>query len=161
MNILVIGGTRFMGPFVVRKLSEQGHDITIFHRGQAHTDLPRGVAELFGNHRPLTDAAAELRQLAPDVVLDMIPAIEQDAQELMATFSGSAGRVVAISSQDVYRAFGRVNRKESGPPESLPITEGSPLRENLYPYRGETPRPPDDLRRWTDDYDKILVERLV
>lgn len=161
MKILIIGGTRFMGPCVVRKLSEQGHDITVFHRGQAHTDLPQGVAEMFGDRRPLADAASELRQLVPDVVLDMIPFIEQDARELMATFSGSARRVVALSSQDVYRAFGRVNRKESGPPDPLPITEDSPLRENLYPYRGETPRSADDPRRWTDDYDKILVERHI
>jgi nucleoside-diphosphate-sugar epimerase len=161
MKILVIGGTHFMGPFVVRKLSEQGHDITLFHRGQTRADLPQGVKEIFGDRRPLANAANELRQIAPDVVLDMIPAIEQDAQELMSTFSGIAHRVVAISSQDVYRAFGRVNRKESGPPDPLPITEDSPLRQHLYPYRGETPRPPDDPRRWTDDYDKILVERHV
>jgi nucleoside-diphosphate-sugar epimerase len=94
-------------------------------------------------------------------VLDMIPAIEQDAQEVMSVFSGIAHRVVAISSQDVYRAFGLVNGKESGPVDALPLTEESPLRENLYPYRGETPRSQDDPIRWQDDYDKILVERVV
>lgn len=161
MRILVIGGTRFMGPKVVHYLSEQGHDITLFHRGQTHTDLPQGVKEILGNRRPLSASASELRELAPDVVLDMIPFIEQDAQELMNTFIGIAGRVLAISSQDVYRAFGRVNRKESGPPDPLPLTEDSPLRENPYPYRGETPRHPDDSGRWMDNYDKILVERLV
>jgi len=91
----------------------------------------------------------------------MIPATEQDAQEVMSTFRGVARRVVAISSQDVYRAFGRVNNKESGPIDSIPITEDSALRENLYPYRNETPRDQDDPKRWQDDYDKILVERVV
>ncbi len=32
MRILVIGGTRFMGPLAVRILSEQGHEVTVFHR---------------------------------------------------------------------------------------------------------------------------------
>ena len=43
MRTLVIGGTNFMGPLVVRSLSKQGHEITVFHRGQTRTDLPRGV----------------------------------------------------------------------------------------------------------------------
>src|SRR5947209_896158 len=138
MRILVIGGTRFMGPHVVRYLSEQGHDITLFHRGQTHAELPQGVKEILGDRRPLSASASELRRIVPDVVLDMIPFSEQDAREVMNTFTGIAGRVVAISSQDVYRAFGRVNRKESGPLDPLPLMEDSPLRENLYPYRGMT-----------------------
>ena len=161
MRILIIGGTNFMGPLVVRSLSEQGNEVTVFHRGQTRATLPQGVQEILGERRPLTNSAAELRRLAPEVVLDMIPAIEQDALEGMSVFHGVARRIVAISSQDVYRAFGRVNGKESGAVESVPLTEDSPLRENLYPYRGETPRDQDDPRRWQDDYDKILVERVV
>ena len=161
MRILVIGGTRFMGPLVVRSLSEQGHEVTVFHRGQTRSDLPRGVREILGDRRPLTESAVELQRLAPEVVLDMIPAIEQDALEVMSIFTGVAHRVVAISSQDVYRAFGRVNGKETGPVESMPITEESALRQNLYPYRGETVRDQDDPKKWQDDYDKILVERVV
>jgi nucleoside-diphosphate-sugar epimerase len=161
MRILVIGGTSFMGPLVVGSLSEHGHEVTVFHRGQTRTEVPMGVREILGDRRPLFNSAAELQRLAPEEVLDMIPATEQDAREVMSIFSGVARRVVAISSQDVYRAFGRVNGKETGPVDSVPLTEESPLRENLYPYRGETPRDQDDPRRWQDDYDKILVERVV
>ena len=161
MRILVIGGTRFMGPLVVRSLSEQGHEVTVFHRGETRTDLPRGVMELLGDRRSLAKSAVELQRLAPEAVLDMIPENEQDALEVMRIFRGVARRVVAISSQDVYRAFGRVNGKETGPVESMPISEESALRQNLYPYRGETVRDQDDPKKWQDDYDKILVERVV
>src|SRR6266704_805124 len=161
MRILVIGGTNFIGPLVVRTLNEEEHKVTVFHRGQTRTDLPHGVQELLGDRRPLARSAVELQRIAPEVVLDMIPATEQDAQEVMSIFNGVARRVVAISSQDVYRAFGRVNGKEAGPVDAVPITEDSPLRENLYPYRSEIPRRQDDPRRWEDDYDKILVERVV
>jgi nucleoside-diphosphate-sugar epimerase len=161
MHILVIGGTNFMGPLVVRSLSEQGHEITVFHRGQTRTDLPNRVKDLLGDRRSLAESAVELERLAPEVVLDMIPEDEQDALEVMNIFGGVSRRMVAISSQDVYRAFGRVNGKEAGPVESMPITEESALRENLYPYRSETPRDEDDPKRWQDDYDKILVERVV
>lgn len=161
MRILVIGGTRFMGPVVVRMLHEEGHDVTVFHRGQSKFDLPEGVREILGNRRPLSAVAERLQEVDPEVVLDMIPVIEQDAIEVMRVFKGVARRVVAISSQDVYRAFGRVNMKESGPVEPTPITEESPLRENLYPYRSQPPREADDPQKWQDDYDKILVERVV
>jgi len=83
MHILVIGGTNFMGPLVVRSLSQQGHEITVFHRGQTQADLPRGVREILGDRRPIANSAAELQHLAPEVVLDMFPAIEQDALEIM------------------------------------------------------------------------------
>src|SRR5215470_11271593 len=87
MRILVIGGTNFMGPLVVRSLSEQGHEVTVFHRGQTQTDLPQGVREIPGDRRPIENSAAELQRLAPEVVLDMIPAIEQDAREIMSVFT--------------------------------------------------------------------------
>ena len=161
MRILVIGGTNFMGPLVVRSLSGQGHEVTVFHRGQTRADLPPGVKEIFGDRRSLSEKAAELQRLASEIVLDMIPFTEQDALNVTRTFSGTAQRLVAISSQDVYRAFGRVNGKETGPVESIAITEDSALRQNLYPYRGETPRNQDDPKKWQDDYDKILVEHVV
>ncbi len=33
MNILVIGGTRYMGRIMVQRLLEQGDEITVFSRG--------------------------------------------------------------------------------------------------------------------------------
>ncbi|HLH62759.1 MAG TPA: NAD-dependent epimerase/dehydratase family protein [Ktedonobacteraceae bacterium] len=160
MHILVIGGTRFMGPLVIRSLIDAGHEVLVFHRGQNTIDLPQGVQEILGDRRSLDSHVDRFRNFEPEVVLDMIPLTEQDAQEVMNTFRGIAGRVVAISSQDVYRAFGRVNNKESGPAEPGPITEDSPFREHLYPYRGTTARN-EEQKQWMNDYDKILVERVV
>src|SRR5690606_17236636 len=76
-------------------------------------------------------------------------------------FAGVAGRVVVISSADVYRAFGRLIGFEPGEPEPMPLTEDSPVRDRRYPYRGGTRPPADDPRWWTYDYDKILVEQVV
>jgi nucleoside-diphosphate-sugar epimerase len=71
MRILVIGGTNFMGPRVVRSLSEQGHEVTVFHRGQTQTDLPSRVKEILGDRRSLNEKADELQRLTPELVLDM------------------------------------------------------------------------------------------
>jgi nucleoside-diphosphate-sugar epimerase len=107
------------------------------------------------------ESVEAFRRFAPDVVLHMILFGEQDAHEAVDTFKGMARRLVVISSQDVYRAFGRTNRQESGPPDPLPITEDSPLRESRYPYRADPPRSPDDPEYWKDLYDKIPAERIV
>src|SRR5262245_5019506 len=161
MRILVIGGTGFIGPSVVLLLRQRHHDVALFHRGQTMADLPEGVRHILGNRSDLATYREEFARFAPHVVLDMHPMTGEQAQAVMQTFTGIARRVVAISSQDVYRAYGRLIGTEPGPPDPVPLTEDAPLRERLYPYRGAAPRPANDPRRWADDYDKIPVERAV
>jgi nucleoside-diphosphate-sugar epimerase len=161
MRVLILGGTGFIGPAVVRQLAERGNEITVYHRGKTQADLPNGVRRLLGERSELPGRRDELARLAPEVVLDMRPMTEAEARTAMSAFTGIARRIVAISSGDVYRAYGRLIGTEPGPLDPVPLTEGSPLRDKLYPYRGETPRAEDDPRRWTDDYDKVLVERAV
>lgn len=151
----VEGGTRFIGPPTVSVLLCLGHDLTIFHRGETGS-APDGVAEILGDRHDLPAQADRLRYTKPDIVLDMIPIVEKDGQDLMDVFDGHVARVVVISSMDVYRAYGRLIGKEPGPSDPVPLTEESPLRETLYPYRGG-----DHGRPILEDYDKIPIERIV
>lgn len=157
MKILVIGGTNFIGPPVVYRLCEMGHEVTVFHRGKTHADLPLGVSYIQGDRKNMADFKSEFEHLSPQVVLDMIPFTEQDAKDLINTFKGIARRVVAISSQDVYRAYDVLRKLESGAIEPIPLTEDSPLRSQLYPFRDIPDRPIN----CPEDYDKILVECVV
>src|SRR5207245_1254933 len=126
MRVLIIGGTRFTGPFVVRGLVERGHDVTVFHRGEHEgDDLPPEVHHLTGDRRDEASATPLLRGAAPDVVIDMVAFTRQDAESLVRTFRGIAKRIVVPSSQDVYRAYGRLHRTEPGPPDRTPLTEDS------------------------------------
>lgn len=154
MRILLLGGTRFIGPHVIKKLASEGHDIAIFNRGLSDPEkLPAGLVTIAGDRVRLGDYRREFDAFSPDVVLDMFPFTERDAQLVMETFSGITGRVVAVSSCDVYRAFGKVNGIETGPIEEGLLTEDSPLCEKRYPFRGRI-----DHRH---DYDKVLVEQVV
>jgi nucleoside-diphosphate-sugar epimerase len=157
MRILVLGGTHFIGPHAVRWLVEMGHEVTVFHRGQTEALLPPSARHLHGDRQHLLDFAGNFRNFAPDVVLDMVPAIEQDGKTLVSLFNGIAGRVVAISSGDVYRAYDRFRRADPGPPDPVPLTEDSPLRDRLFPYRDKAQGPNDFLF----SYEKILMERAV
>src|SRR5687767_11013685 len=103
MRVLILGGTQFTGPFTVRNLVEQGHHVTVFHRGQHMGELPPTVNRINGERRQLSDFAGAFQKLAPDVVLDMLAFTREDAETLMQVFRGSAGRVVVPSSIDVYR----------------------------------------------------------
>ena len=104
MNILIIGGTGFIGSQVVKILAEKGNDVTVFHRGNTKTEHK----EILGERKNLTNFKDEFEKLKPQIVIDVINYTEQDATHLMQTFRGIAERVVALSSQDVYRAFGRL-----------------------------------------------------
>ena len=97
------------------------------------------------------------RRFGPDVVLDMIQITEQDAINVTGVFRGVARRIVAVSSQDVYLAWGCVRGVDTGLTDPH-IHEDSPLRQSRYMYRG-VPLPA--YSEWDlENYDKILVERV-
>lgn len=157
MKVLILGGTRFIGVRVVRRLVERGHDVTVFHRGQTNSQLPSSVSHIFGDRSNLSGFASEFARISPDVVLDMICYNEQEAEILMNTFRGIARRIVVGSSMDVYRAYGCLLGLEAAPPDPMPLREDSPLRESRFPYRGQA-KSPEDM---AFDYDKVPVERVV
>lgn len=157
MNVLVLGGTNFIGAHAVRRLVALGHDVTVFHRGETAAELPPSARHLYGDRKQLSEYADQFRQLAPEVVLDTRAMTEQDARNVVHTFTGVAEHLVVLSSGDVYRAYDRLRGADPGPPDPTPLTETSPLRDKLYPYRRYAESPEDEMY----SYDKILVERVV
>jgi nucleoside-diphosphate-sugar epimerase len=137
VHVVVIGGTKFIGPHVVRHLIAQGHVVTIFHRGETEADLPSTVRHVHDRNSamPVIAFPAALFEPSPDVVIHMIPMGERDAQAAMDACRGRAQRLLAVSSGDVYLAYGRFTGLEPGPIERGPLRESSPLRRVFYPYR--------------------------
>jgi len=131
MKIMMIGGTRFIGPHVVRALVKSGHQITVFHRGQSSADLPPGVERIAGDRRELPKFTDQFKRISPEVVIDMIAYAEEDALSLLRSVKGLVKRVVIVSSADVYRAYDRWRKVYGGPLELVPLTEDAPLRDVL------------------------------
>lgn len=144
MRVLFIGGTSFTGPHAVRELAGRGHEITVFHRGEHEPELPAEVRHVHGDLARWDEHVDELRALEPDVVVDMLALVPAEAQRVLA-FKGIVRRAVVISSADVFLAYGRLRGSEPGPPEPLPLTEDSPLREVVV----------------DEGYDKVGVERAA
>jgi nucleoside-diphosphate-sugar epimerase len=159
-RVLVVGGTVFVGPSVVRQLAQAGHAVAIFHRGEHEIDLPAEVRHIHGDRDRIAEHRNAIAAFAPEVVVDMRAMTEAQARGVADAVRGIARRLVVVSSMDVYRAYGRLHGTEPGPPLEPPFDEDSPLREKLYVYRGHWPLK-DPPPAWNDDYEKILVERVA
>jgi nucleoside-diphosphate-sugar epimerase len=106
---------------------------------------------------PIQKFPAKLFEFGPDVVIHTVAMGAVDAQAAVSAFAGRAGRLVLLSSGDVYRAYGRFTRIEPGTPEEGLLSEDAPLRTKLYLYR-EQATSQEALEYW---YEKILAERAV
>ncbi len=120
------------------------------------------MRQIHGDRHRLGDHATEVREFAPDVVIDMIPSSGTHGRDLVRTFAGLARRLVVVSSMDVYRAAAVLHRLDDGPLESVPLTEDSTLRAGTQTYPAAQIRLLQSLFGWLDDaYDKVAVERAV
>ncbi len=155
MRVLVIGGTHFIGPYVVENLIQNNCQVTCFHRNRPHREMPQQIIEVIGDRN---DPSC-LESLDPekfDVVLDMCCMTLLQAELTFNCFARNVRRYVLISSCDVYQAFGNLIGTEECPINNEPISEISELRKEWYPYRDG--RTQDD---WRYFYDKIPIEQFV
>jgi nucleoside-diphosphate-sugar epimerase len=160
MKVLLIGGSGFIGPATAAALQSSGHHVTVFHRGKTRT--PEGAEEILGDRQLLQDYQLEFRRQKFDVVVDFVLSSGRQAQQLMDTFRGIAGRVVALSSMDVYRAWGVFYGSESGELQEMPVNEDAALRTNPQTYPPEVLKKVRVMLPWLDEhYDKVSVERQV
>lgn len=100
MRILVLGGTRFVGRHLVESALADGHDVTIFHRGQSG-------AELFGDSvkRFVGDRMSGLNQLAGerfDAIVDTCAYRPEEAETAIRELNGCSEHLVFISTISVY-----------------------------------------------------------
>jgi nucleoside-diphosphate-sugar epimerase len=115
MDVLVIGGTGFIGPPIVNELSRRGHTVTVYHRGQREVEHAASVIHVHGDRRDYPRFRADLIRLAPEAVVDDIPMNTADARSVIEALRGRLVRSVHISSGDVY-----------APHQPIPIPEDAP-----------------------------------
>lgn len=146
MRVFLIGGTRFTGPALIEQLVDGGHEVMCVHRGKTSALLPPSVREFIADRNDLASLRPALEEFGPDVAVDMFAFSAADAASGCDLLRGRVGRVVVLSSIDVYLAYGRIHRTEAGPIQATPLTEESELRKTDQP---EGPKS-----------DKLSVERI-
>jgi len=136
LKVTVLGGTRFIGRAIVEDLVAAGIEVTVVHRGDGEpADLP-AVTHLHLGRASWRDDVPAFSATAPDAVIDCLAMSGDDARAAIAVIPQGV-HVVALSSQDVYRAFASLNAARDT--DSVPVDESSPLREDRFPHRGRAP----------------------
>jgi nucleoside-diphosphate-sugar epimerase len=106
-NILVIGGTRYIGRLLVQRLLRAGHRVTIATRGYAPDPFGDRIARVRVDRRNETAMRNTFSGLGPfDIVYDQMCYNPLDAAISVRTFAGKVGRYVMASTIDAYRALG-------------------------------------------------------
>lgn len=69
MNLLIIGGTRFQGRYLVKELLGSGHVVTVFHSGKHSIDPHKRLIDLIGD-RNSADSLAQISGRKFDACID-------------------------------------------------------------------------------------------
>ena len=103
MNILILGGTVFLGRHLVQAALARGHALTLFNRGQHGATLFEGSVEKLCGDRD-ADLAA-LRGRSFDCVVDCCGYRPQQVRDVVAALGGATPHYIFVSSISVYRSF--------------------------------------------------------
>lgn len=116
LNILVLGGTGFLGPHTVQYALDRGHEVTLFNRGKTNSDMFPQLETIIGDRDPDVDkglSGLENRQW--DAVIDnsgFVPRITGASSGLLAKNVGQYLFVSTICQYDNWME-GRQFRTEA------------------------------------------------
>ena len=105
MNILVLGGTRFVGRHIVEALCSGGHDVTVFTRGQSPDELPAQVARLHGDRSAGGAGLAALDGRRWDACIDVSGYTPLQVRASAERLRDAVGRYVFISTVSAYASL--------------------------------------------------------
>lgn len=122
MNLLILGGTKFVGRHITAAALLRGHQVTLFNRGQTNSALFPDAEKLYGNRDGGLDV---LRGRKWDTVIDVngyLPRLVGATADLL---SDAVERYVYISTLSVYATFSEAGQTEDAPVAVLsdPSTE--------------------------------------
>ncbi len=150
-KIMLLGGGGFIGNALARALIEAGDQVLVLKRkGRGPAN---GAEYQRVDRREPTQVLEAIKAFKADILIDMIAMELADTQALLDVIAGKVERYVLISSCDVYAAFGRLLKTETGKIDNAPLCETSPMRTTYFPFRG--------LIKDRHDYDKIPLEHAA
>src|SRR5579863_3015301 len=126
MNVLVLGGTRFVGRHLVETLARRGHRVVAFHRGRTLCAFPSAIEERFGDLNEDLSAADTEHW---DAIVD-VNAFEPE--QVTRSLRLSADRYLLISTVSVYADF-----SVRGITEDAPTIEAFDPQDAAAAYGGK------------------------
>lgn len=121
LRILILGGTGFLGPAIVRAAQARGHEVTLFNRDKTNKTLFPDVARLKGNRDPKLDEGLKALETGTwDVCFDdcgYVPRIVAASASMLAP---RVGHYVYVSSISAYASTEKEGVDESAPLGTMP-----------------------------------------
>lgn len=143
LNVLVLGGTQFVGRHIVEALLAGGHRVAVLTRGRTPDELPEAVERLKGDRDEGAAGLAALEGRTWDACVDVSGYTPRQVRASAEALRGGVGRYVFVSTVSVYAEQNR-----------HPIREDDPLlpeaAEDVTEVTGETYGPL-----------KVTCERIV
>ncbi|MGG6294283.1 NAD-dependent epimerase/dehydratase family protein [Leptolyngbya sp. AN02str] len=169
MRVLVMGGTRFIGVYLTRKLVKQGHDVVLFNRGNKPIPV-EGVSHIVGDRTDPLILKDKLAHESFDAVFDNNGRELSDTQPLAEICRDRIQHFIYVSSAGVYlksdqmphiegdaidpksRHKGKFETETYLAEQGLPFTSIRPV----YIYG---PQNYNDLEAWF--FDRIVRDRPI
>lgn len=117
LNILILGGTGFIGPHQVEYARARGHRLTLFNRGRTNADLFPEVERLEGDRDGRLDA---LRGRRWDAVIDNSGYVPRHVRDSAQLLRDNVGQYLFVSTGGIYAAFYNGQWPDGGVDEDAP-----------------------------------------
>ncbi len=117
MKILIIGGTRYLGPRLVAHLIARGHEPILFNRGitKAPAAVKSQVRTIHGDRNEGCELLRAVKNEAFDAVVDTQAFCGADAERIVDVLSDRVGKCLVISSAACYGRLTFVPADETHP----------------------------------------------
>lgn len=110
LSILILGGTGFIGPHMVREVLRRGHSVTLFNRGRTNNTLFPDLETIKGDRDGGLDGLKGRRW---DCVVDNSGYVPRHVQDSARLLSDNTKHYLYISTVSVYADFNRDNDEDS------------------------------------------------
>lgn len=101
MKVLIIGGNRFFGKTLSRKLCELGHDVTILNRG--NLENPYVSQKIIMDRLDFSVDHPMLKGKSWDLIYDQVCYDSKEALTSCNTFADKSDKYIFGSTQSVYQ----------------------------------------------------------
>jgi 2'-hydroxyisoflavone reductase len=129
MRLLVLGGTSFVGRHLVQTALDEGHTVTVFHRGRTNPDLFPQVEHRRGDRS--TGDLASLRDGRWDATVDVSAYVPAHVTQALAALDGRQGHYVLVSSISAYDPA-TATADEGSPTYSAPDPDTEQVTAETY-----------------------------
>jgi 2'-hydroxyisoflavone reductase len=117
MNLLILGGTRFLGRHLVDSALARGHQLTLFNRGKSNPSLYPTIETIIGDRE---HDLALLSTRSFDAVIDTCGYLPRIVRQSAQTLKENVGSYVFISSISAYADVSQIGITEDSPLATMP-----------------------------------------